>query len=59
MLLSSGTLCQWEREWNSAKAHLSWGGLVLALACALLEGRARETADNGVHALGAGVLLGG
>lgn len=45
-----------------AGAHLSLGGFAgrfLAPALALLEGRAGDAADDGVHAAGTGVLAGG
>lgn len=55
----SRTLHQQDGAWGHAGTHLSWGGLAPALAGALLEGRAGEAADNGVHATGAGILAGG
>lgn len=58
VLPASGTLHQQDKAQGCAEAHLSWGGLALAFASTLLEGRARDTADDGMHAMGAGTLAG-
>ena len=59
VLPGSGTLRRQDGARGHARAYLSQGGLAPALARAFLEGRAREAADDGVHAMRAGVLTGG